>query len=254
MDIVLNAVLYAGCLFVAMLVCLEVGRRIGVRRAGAEPETTGAGVVNGAIFALLGLLVAFTFSGAASRFDQRRSLIVEEANAIGTAYLRIDLLPAGAQAELRDSVRRYLDARLAIYRALPDLDKAKADLALADRMQQEIWAKAVAASAGSQPATMLLLPAVNAMSDIASTRTMAALAHPPGVIFAMLFGLAILSALLAGRAMASANARHWMHTLTFAAALAGAVYVIIDIEYPRFGFIRVDSFDVVLVNLRNSMK
>jgi hypothetical protein len=58
----------------------------------------------------MGLLIAFTFSGAASRFDTRRQLVVEEANAIGTAYLRLDLLPASAQSALRESFRRYLEA------------------------------------------------------------------------------------------------------------------------------------------------
>jgi hypothetical protein len=254
MDFILNAVPVAIGLFVAMLVCLEIGHRIGVRRAERDPEEAGVGVVDGAIFALLGLLVAFTFSGAADRFDQRRTLIVEEANAIGTAYLRLDLLPTAARDDLREMFRRYLDARLAVYRALPDIAKSKAELQRANTLQQEIWTKAVAASASIQPATMLLLPALNDMFDITTTRTMAAMTHPPVVIFGLLFALAGLSALLAGRAMAADRKRHWMHAVTFSAALAGAVYVIIDIEYPRFGLIRVDAFDVVLVELRNSMK
>ncbi len=82
-------------LFLGMLLFLEIGRRIGIRRlkedSGAVGE--GAGAVDGAVFALLGLLIAFTFSGASSRFDTRRQLVVEETNNIGTAYLRLDLLP-----------------------------------------------------------------------------------------------------------------------------------------------------------------
>ena len=101
--------------------------------------------MDGAVFALLGLLVAFTFSGAASRFDARRHLIVEETNAIGTAYLRLDLLPASAQPALRDLFRRYLDSRLEVYRKLPDLDAAKAELARSTQLQGEIWSQAVAA-------------------------------------------------------------------------------------------------------------
>ncbi len=250
------AVLSAGGLFAAMLLMLELGRRSGLRRAALDPETAraGAGVVEGAVFALLGLLIAFTFSGAATRFDERRKLIVEEANAIGTAYLRIDLVPAAAQAGLRESFRRYLDARLAVYHALPDLAAAKAELARANALQQEIWAKAVAAAAGSQPATMLLLPAINEMIDITTTRTMAAETHPPTIIFVLLFALALLAALLAGQVMASARQRNWIHIITFAFALAGAVYVILDIEYPRLGLIRVDGFDHVLVELRQSMR
>ena len=120
MGFELSALLLSGGLFVAMFAMLELGHRLGVRRRriDAEGAAAGTGVVEGAVFALLGLLIAFTFSGAASRFDERRKLVVEEANAIGTAYLRLDLLPSAAQLDLRASFRRYLDARLAVYRDL----------------------------------------------------------------------------------------------------------------------------------------
>ena len=246
-------------LFLGMLLFLDIGRRIGARRRTQDPEGAGAGVgaVDGAVFALLGLLVAFTFSGAASRFDARRHLIVEEANAIGTAYLRLDLLPAGAQPALRDLFRRYVDSRLEVYRKLPDLDAAKAELAQSAKLQADIWNQAVAAGrleGAPPPATMLLLPALNQMIDITTTRTMAGQIHPPMVIFLMLFGLALASALLAGYGMAGGKSRDWLHMLAFAAVLALAIYVIIDIEYPRLGLIRVDAFDQVLVDIRASMK
>jgi hypothetical protein len=256
MQFTLTAFLLACGLFAAMLVCLEIGHRLGMRRAKREGEAgqAGFGVVEGAVFALLGLLVAFTFSGALSRFDDRRKLIVDEANAIGTAYLRIDLLPAAGQGELRERFRQYLDARLAVYRALPDFDAVEAELTRANRLQQEIWSRAVTLSSGSQPAAMLLLPALNDMFDIASTRTAAAKMHPPPVVFALLFAFSLLGALLAGHAMAGAISRRWLHSVTFAFALAGAVYVILDMEYPRLGFIRIDAFDQVLVDLRQGMK
>ena len=208
------------------------------------------------MFGLLGLLIAFTFSGAAARFDARRHLVVEEANAIGTAYLRLDVLLPDAQTALRDKFRRYVDARLDAYRKLPDLEAAKEGLARATVLQGEIWGEAVAASraASPQPATMLLLPALNAMIDITTTRTMAAQMHPPAVIFAMLILLALTGALLAGVGMGGGKDRSWVHMVGFAAAMAVAVYVILDIEYPRLGLIRVDAMDQVLVELRESMK
>jgi hypothetical protein len=101
---------------------------------------------------------------------------------------------------------------------------------------------------------MLLLPALNQMIDVTTTRTMTAQMHPPMVVFVMLFGLALAGALLAGYGMAGGKARSWLHMVGFAAVLAGAVYVIIDLEYPRLGLIRVDAFDVALVELRSSMK
>jgi hypothetical protein len=254
----LSVLLYTFALFLGMLLFLEIGRRIAVRRmkedAGAAGE--GVGAVDGAVFALLGLLIAFTFSGASSRFDTRRQLVVEETNNIGTAYLRLDLLPADAQPALRESFRRYLDARIAVYRTLPDIVAAKQELAKANELQQQIWRQAVAASRteGAPPAApILLLPALNAMIDITTTRTMATLMHPPAVVFVMLFGLALAASLLAGYGMTGSKVRSWFHMLGFALVVAVSVYVILDLEYPRLGLIRVDAFDQALIDLRQSM-
>ena len=253
----LGALLATG-VFIGMVILQEFGRRVGHRRLTRDPEgaRVGVGAIDGAVFGLLGLLLAFTFSGAASRFDARRQLVVEEANAIGTAYLRIDVLPHEAQPPLRDKFRRYVEARLDAYRKLPDIAAAKEGLARATVLQGEIWGEAVVASraASPQPATMLLLPALNAMIDITTTRTMAAQMHPPAVIFAMLILLALTGALLAGAGMGGGKDRSWIHMVGFAAAMALAVYVILDIEYPRLGLIRVDQFDRALVELRATMQ
>src|SRR5512136_2423342 len=103
MAFMMPATLFAVCWLVAMLLMIEMGRRAGLRRLAQDPAkgTAGLGAVEGAVFALFGLLIAFTFSGGASRFDSKRQLIAEEANDIGTAYLRLDLLPATAQPALR---------------------------------------------------------------------------------------------------------------------------------------------------------
>jgi hypothetical protein len=184
-------------------------------------------------------------------------LIVEETNAIGTAYLRLDMLPTAAQPALRDSFRRYLDARIEVYRKLPDIAAAKQELSVGNKLQGEIWRQAIAAvrAEGAPPqAPQVLLPALNAMIDITTTRTMVTLLHPPGIIFVMLFALALVSALLSGYGMAGGKSRSWLHILSFAFIIAITVYVILDIEYPRMGLIRVDAFDQALVDLRETMK
>jgi hypothetical protein len=205
MNNAFSALLFILGLFVGMLL-LEIGRHIGRRRMVHDPDGAGAGLgaVEGAIFGLMGLLIAFTFSGAASRFDTRRQLIVEEANAIGTAYLRLNLLPPAAQPALRESFRRYVDTRLEIYRKLPDIQAAKAELAKATALQNDIWTQAVTAcrEVEGPQAAMLPLPALNAMIDITTTRTVAAQMHPPPIVFTMLIALALASSLLCWRAMA----------------------------------------------------
>jgi hypothetical protein len=250
--LLLSAGLCAGILAV-----MEIGRRMGKRRKAtdAEGSRAGLGAIEGALFALLGLLIAFTFSGAAARFDARRQLIVEETNAIGTAYLRLDLLPEASQPALRESFKKYLDSRIEVYRLLPDIEAAMKELARSAGLQKEIWNQAVAAGKTSQsPApAMLLLPALNQMIDITTTRTMAGQLHPPAIIFVMLGLLTLVAALLAGYGMAEGKARSAIHMLGFAAIMAFTIFVILDVEYPRLGMIRVDAFDQALVQLRQSM-
>jgi hypothetical protein len=257
MNITFIAVLLALGLLAGMLLLLETGRRIGLQRMAkdAEGARAGLGAVEGAVFGLMGLLLAFTFSGASARFDTRRQLIVEAANAIGTAYLRLDMLPAISQPAIKQNFRKYVDARLSVYRKLPDFQAAKAELARAAVLQNEIWTQALSACReATQASPMLILPALNQMIDITTTRAAALRMHPPPVIFVMLFALALAGSLLAGYGMAASKMRSWLHILGFAATMSVAVYVILDFEFPRVGLIRVDAFDQVLVDLRDSMK
>lgn len=255
----LNFWVLPGGLLVVMLVSLELGRRIGIRRRKADPEGAGVGLgaIEGAVFGLMGLLIAFTFSGAAARFDARRALVGEEANAIGTAYLRIDLLPQSSQPALREDFRNYVDARLATFRKIrDDVGAAKAEFDRANQLQGKIWNEAVAAckEVSSPAVTTLVLSSLNEMIDITTTRTVATQTHPPAVIFCGLGLLMIATSLLAGYGMAGAKKRSWMHMLAYAFITASTLYVILDMEYPRIGLIRVDSADQVLMDVRNGMK
>ena len=248
----------AFAMFFGVLLCLAAGRwigRRGIARYGAAGHPN-ISSLEAAVFALMGLLIAFTFSGALQRFDLRRAQIVDEANAIGTAWLRVDLLPAAAQPRLRATFRDYVDARIATYRKLPDLDAAKLELARSQQLQSEIWAQAVAAlrlpevRAGTE---VLVMNALNQMFDITTVRLVATQIHPPTIVYAMLVGLALAAALLAGYQSAMEQSRDWMHQIGFAAIISLTVYVILDIEYPRLGFVRIDAIDEVLVQVRASM-
>jgi hypothetical protein len=252
----LTATLAVG-LFVGVIVLLEAGRRIGnarIAREGEEPRT-GLGAVEGAVFGLLGLLLAFTFSGAAERFQERRELILREANAIGTAYLRLDLLPPESRAPLQQRFRDYLDARIAVYSSLPDMEAAKAALAKSLSLQAELWTGAVTAtSAAGSAASRILLPALNEVFDIATTRIVATQNHPPLAIYLMLVAMTLVSALLVGYGMAGAKTASALHRWAYAAVMAAALHLIVDLEYPRLGLIRVVAADKILVDVRASMK
>jgi hypothetical protein len=257
MRFALVNLLLAAALFGGMLGAHEWGRRTGERHRRLDPtrDTASSGLSDNAVLALLGLLLAFTFSGAASRFDMRRDLVVQETNAIGTAWLRIDALPVDRQPHVRDLFRRYLDARLDMYRQAEDPVAVEAAKVRYQALQQEIWSASMsAATAPGQPpeSLILILPVLNDMFDITTTREGATRQHPPAIVFAMLGGLALVSALFAGYGAAGLK-RRWLHELGFVMVLTVAMFVIIDLEFPRRGFIRVDAADQFLKDLRHSM-
>jgi hypothetical protein len=234
-------------LFPAMILLLELGRRLRRRRAAADSSSA----IEGAIFGLFGLLLAFTFSGAISRFDTHRLLLTEEASKIGTAYLRLDLLPSQAQPGLRQLFRNYTTSRLRLFDSVgPEITPETA------QFQRAIWQQATVAatSQGANPdATKLLLPAINDMMDVTTTRQNAFNMHPPTVVFWLLFLFSGGSALIAGYSM-KPGPHNWMYSVALAVAVTLTVYTILDVEYPRRGLIRLGHMDQALISLRDSMK
>lgn len=258
MSLTWIAVLSAAALFLGMVAFSEAGRRLKIARLALDPEGVprAVGLAEGAIFALLGLVIAFTFTGAVTRFQDRRGLVTDEANAIGTAYLRLDLLSPDVQPEMRDLFRQYMDLRLSTYLTAQKDAAALAKLAETEVVQEEIWTKAITRSieSGAHPdAGKLLLPALNDMFDIRTIRVTSTQNHPPQIVFILLVGLSLTSAFLVGYGISNDKDHAWLHTAVMAFILALAFYAIVDIEYPRLGFIRIDSADQVLTDLRESM-
>jgi hypothetical protein len=241
-----------------MLLLLEMGRRIGKHRMKLDPDRfhEGFGTMEAAVFGLMGLMIAFTFSGAISRLDQRRMDIIEESNAIGTAYLRIDLLSVDVQPEVRQYFRDYLEARIEVYQKVPDTEAVASALKKAALLQQKIWKIAVEDCSKSEnnAASMLFLPALNSMFDISASRVAIAYIHQPKSIFLILIILALACSLFAGFGMAVGKSRSWLHFIGFTAAFVISIYVIIDMEYPRLGIINIHSMDYLITDLRDFMK
>ncbi|MBN9617212.1 MAG: hypothetical protein BGO25_20075 [Acidobacteriales bacterium 59-55] len=228
-------------LFPAMLLLLELGRRLRCKQNCASESSA----IEGAIFALFGLLLAFTFSGAVNRYDAHRQLVVQETNAIRTAYLRLDLLPAQSQPPLRQLFREYITSRLGLYNAV-----SKEVSPESRRLQREIWRQSIAIA--TPEANRLLLPSINSMIDITTTRQNVFDMHPPAVVFFLLFAFSLGCAFLAGYSMAI-GPRNWIYILTLAAAVTLTIYATLEIEFPRQGLLRLAHTDKTLLNLRNSM-
>jgi len=252
-ELVISLALLAG-----LILCLEAGYRLGLHNmavlGGRAHE--GIGAIEAAVYGLLGLLIGFSFSGGFSRLDERRHQIVQEANAIGTADLRLDLLPAEAQPELRHLFHDYLEARIDVYQSFSDEHDRDEAIDKAAQIQQQIWSRAVAATADSSQSSVriLLIPALNEMFDIATRRTVALHTRLPGLIVKLLMSVALMSALLTGYGLAQGKRRSWLHMLVFAVVIATTIYVVLDLEDPRTGLIRLDSADQAMLQLRSMIR
>ncbi|HEY2384227.1 MAG TPA: DUF4239 domain-containing protein [Terriglobia bacterium] len=249
--------LVIGGLVGAVLLTIDCGYRMGIRLRSRNPQRFQSlhPTIDASIFGLMGLLIAFTFSGAATRFDFRRSLVVQEANAIGTAYLRLDLLPPEKQPELREGFRNYVRSRLSVNAAIPDVKAVQAALDRSTALQESIWKKTVEAVEGASPADKsLVLANLNEVIDITTTSTAALMTHPPLAVFVMLGLTVLVASMIAGYEMSLSASRNWVSTISFAIVLASALYMICDYEYPRVGLVRVDPMDRVLMDTLNQMK
>jgi hypothetical protein len=227
LGLLLTVVVICGLLFASGEAGFRWGRRQLVREG--QDADKGLGVIEGAVFALLGLLIAFSFSSAGDRFETRRLLIAEEANAISTSYLRLDLLGSDLSAPIRPLYRDYLEVRIAESKHSDDAPARAGSQAATEAQQARIWAAVNAAlEQKGQPAlAMALLGPLNEMIDITTTRRMAAMLHPPGIVFA---------------------------AVVFVLVISGTIYSIIELEYPRLGFVTIQDADVVLAELRGMMR
>lgn len=256
MNPAMQSVVVAFGLFVGMLLFLDMGYRVGRRARREASWHEGIGALEAAVYALLGLLLGFSFSGATSRFDAQRHLSVKEANAIGTAYLRLDDLPPDTQPEMRRLFRDYLNARLELQASLSDLSATEREMAKTSQLQQQIWSRAVLSSRGdtTQNSARLLLPAINEMIDVAAERGVAFHARLPVLIFLLLIFIALMSALLAGYGMAKRAKRSLLHMFRYAACISATIYAVTDLEHPRSGLIRVDLADRAMLELRDVIR
>jgi len=254
---------------IGQILCLEAGYHLGRKRIGQEGEKAhaGLGATEAAVFSLLGLILAFTFSGAQARFDNLLHVTVEEANAIGSAYLRVDLMPAADQPAMRALLRQYADSRIIALNDLTEGAAASGNAAagnattathLADsvRLQEQIWKHAEGACRNYQqhPCSMLVMPALNEMIDMSATHNAALGTHLPGVVLFLLSSLALAGALLAGYAMATRGRRSVPQMLLFSLTVSLTVYTVLDLEYPRVGLVRIHSAEHVMQEVRDSMK
>jgi len=256
MPPVIESITTAVALFVGLLIAQLVGHWMGRRqhRASGGKEKAGSSIIDGAVFALLGLLLAFTFSGAASRYEHRRDLLVDHINALETSWLRIGMLQAQHQTNLSELFSRYVYAQIAAAGVYGSADAAKRGAALAEiqSLQDQIWAAALAVVANDQrpQVASLLLPPLNESFDISSSRLAATRFGIQEPVIWLLLCVALLAAALAGNAQADNERPDRLHLLVFAALISALLWFILDFDSPRAGAINLGAYDQLMVELR----
>jgi hypothetical protein len=250
----------------ALVLAHEIGYRtrrlIDARRAArgtvpAADTEDGIGYLLSAALALLALLIAFTFSMAAQRFDARRLLLVDEANAVGTVYLRYQLLDEPDRSKLSDLLVSYLDARSRFFAADSEEALAAPD-ARSDDIEARIWTL-LSADLRTHPQATInpsLLQATNEMFDLASSDRAARTARVPVTILRALGLYAVIAALILGHSLASGRNRHFISATALFVLLSLAFTLILDLDRPTKGTIQISSahFDRAAAGIRAAEK
>jgi hypothetical protein len=237
------------CALAGFFAALEIGYRLGRRRhdKSDEPDKSHSNALQGATLGLLALLLGFTFAMAVSRFDNRKTVIMEQANAIGTAELRSRLLGTPYAEQAAPLFRAYVQAWLDYRAAIIDLDAVKAAEQRAFGIENQLWnivRDATSANPQSQPAA-LFAAAMNDVIDAHERRHRSIQDRVPDAVILVLFAVSILAlgqvaynSGLAGRRWPFANA-------TFAIVIAIVLVIILDIDRPRRGFVQVSQDSMI---------
>lgn len=246
----LNSGLIAAVLFVSMALIIEIGFRLGrsVQKLSDEPSKAHVTAIQGSLIGILALLLGFTFSLALQRFDNRSEAVVDEANAIGTAYLRAHLLPDSVRENSVKTLHTYLNLRI----RTGDLNLAKpyqrkAMLTQASDLQNQLWALALNA-AQEQPnpvTTGLYIQALNDMIDAYGKRDAALNRHVPEIVLALLYITFLMAGVIVGYTAGMSGHRASFATYIMVGLIVLLVFLIIDLDRPRRGLIQVDHKSLV---------
>jgi arginine exporter protein ArgO len=241
-----NSALIASVLFACILLVMEISFRVGRRgqATATEPIRSQINAIQGAVLGLLALLLAFTFSLALQRHDSRSEAVVDEANAIGTAYLRAQLLPADMRDRVGALLREYLDVRIRASRiALDDPTARERLLQQASQITDQLWLYArQAAQQDGRPVTSgLFIQSLNELIDSFGRRDAALSRHVPEVVLFLLFLTFLMAGSILGYASGIESSRATFPMIMMVGLIALLVFLIIDLDRPRRGLIQISQ-------------
>lgn len=254
-----NSVSIVVVLLALILVANEVGYQLGRRLSGQSTDGAKAqtNTIQAAMLGLLALLLGFTFTMALQRFDNRSEAVSNEANAIGTTYLRSQLLPEAVRNEAMTILGTYIEQR--IQAAELDLTQAEERLeakSQAARLHERLWSLAIeAAAADPRPTTTgLFIQSLNELIDAYGKRSASLEKHVPEIVLLLLFAVFIIAAAVLGYAGGLAGTRAAIATIAMSVLIALVIFIIIDLDRPRRGIIRVNQDSMTDLRAMNSEK
>jgi hypothetical protein len=241
----MTELLVAMGLIAGVAVAHETGFWLGsLTRSADEPFDRQIALVRTSTAALVAFLVGFAFSGAASRFINRQDLIVTEANALGTAYLRADTIAEPQRSELKAALKEYSADRVALL-SREGRDQIEPLLAKVSGLHERLWRSAITATQDNAPLMAVVLPPINEVIDLHSMHLALARRHLPIPIMAVLLGTAAISLGIIGFGNGRIGRRFSLIDAVYGVALAAALWMTIDMDYPGFGMIGVSNRPVV---------
>lgn len=207
----------------------------------------------GALSGLLFLLLAFTFSMSVTRYDTRRQNIIEEANDISTAILRSDLYSEEERILFRNDFKQYVEARINYYKAGIDLEKIKFSQNQSQLISMRLWKRAsrLSHNYSNTDATRQMIPALNEMFDITTTRFAAEKAKVPDSIIWLLFLLTCMTSFYSGYSSTLKGRIDWLIEFSFCIMISVTIFFIFDLDRPFRGFVTLDESNKSIIELRN---
>lgn len=228
-------------LFLLLMLSFRTGAWLRARGKHPDGRTDDEGYLLSAALALLGLLIAFTFSLALNRYDSRRDLVVQEANAIGTLWLRAGLIEGEPGRQFQHMVTRYADLRLQLPRSA-DEEQVERIEAGSVKLQSQLW-QTMKAHAGNMPPPIAatLITAMNEMFDVAASRKAEREARIPLDVLAVLVLCTVMSAAIIGYVLGSTGRSHRTVTVILFVLLTLALLMIVDLDRPWHGAITISQ-------------
>ena len=242
----INSGAIAGVLFGSMLLAIEIGLRVGfsAKNSATEASRSHVSAIQSSILGILALLLAFTFSLSLQRFDSRSEAVVNEANAIGTAYLRAQLLPASLRDDAQVALREYLELRVQAS-AVSGIERAERQelLTKTARSQTTLWGFARrAAEANPNPVTSgLFIQSLNEVFDAFGRRVAALDRHVPEMVLLLLYVTFVMAGAIVGFASGAGGHRPSMASYIMIVLMVVLVFIILDLDRPRRGVIEVSQ-------------